>query len=218
MSSAPLLPAFAVEAWVVAAMPARNPEEAKMTEKRDLKRRVRDRQARTGESYMTALRQVQAQRPPTFPVVELMDLTEIGTPLGFKCRIAMFPGLADRIDVATALAKLRDVLLMTDRDRSLELFRAVALRGEPRRFRITQDTLDEGRRFVMRARAGLSSVSDGGRMLTLNMEGKQGAMMVICLLWLVPDFVHVLREPSLILTSLDAIAVDPILAWEEEAR
>ena len=189
-----------------------------MTEKRDLKRRVRDRQARTGESYMTALRQVQAQRPPTFPVVELVDLTEIGRPLGFKCRVAMFPGLADRVDAATALAKFRDVLLMTDRDQSLELFRAVTLRGEPRRFRITQDALDEGRQFVVRARAGLNGVSDGGRMLALHIDGKQGATMVIFLLWLVPDFVHVLREPSLILTSLDAIAVDPILAAAEETR
>jgi hypothetical protein len=189
-----------------------------MTEKRDLKRRVRDRQARTGESYMTALRQVKAQRPPTFPVVEFVDLTEIGTPLGFKCRVLMFPGLADRVDAASALAKLRDVLLMTDRDRSLELFRAVALRGEPRRFRVTQDLLDEGRRFVVRARAGLSGVSDGGRMLALHIDGKQGATMVIFLIWLLPDFVPVQREPSLILTSLDAIGVDPILALAEEAR
>lgn len=188
-----------------------------MTEKRDLKRRVRDRQDRTGESYMTALRQVQAQRPPAFPVVELLDLTELGTPLGFKCRVAMFPGLADRVDAASALAKLRDVLLMTDRDRSLEVFRAVTLRGEPRRFRITQDVVDEGRRFVVRARAGLGGVSDGGRMLALNVDGKQGATMVIFLLCLVPDFVPVLRGPSLILTSLDAIAVDPLLALQEEA-
>lgn len=189
-----------------------------MTEKRDLKRRVRDRQARTGESYMTALRQVQAPRPPAFPVVEFIDLTEIGTPLGFKCRVAMFPGLADQVDAASALAKLRDVLLMTDRDRSLELFRAVTLRGEPRRFRLTQDAFDEGRRFAVRARAGLSGVSEGGRMLALHIDGKQGLTMVIFVIWLVPDFVPVQREPSLILTSLGAIAVDPLLALQEEVE
>src|SRR5512142_1555815 len=101
-----------------------------MTEKRDLKRRVRERQAQTGESYMTALRHVQAQRPPAFPVVELVDLTEIGAPLGFKCRIVMSPVLADQIDAAGALARLRDALLAPDREGSLELFRAVTLRGE----------------------------------------------------------------------------------------
>lgn len=138
-----------------------------MTEKRDLKRRVRDRQARTGESYMTALRQVQAQRPPAVPVMELVDLTELGAPLGFKCRIVMAPGLADQIDAAGALARLRDVLLATDRDGSFEVLRAVTLRGEPRRFRLTQGTFDEARQLVARARAGLGGVSKGGRMLAL---------------------------------------------------
>jgi hypothetical protein len=185
-----------------------------MTEKRDLKRRVRDRQARTGESYMTALRQVQAQRPPSVSVVELVDLTEVGAPLGFKCRIVMSPGLADQIDAAGALARLRDVLLATDRDRSLELLRAVALRGEPRRFRQAQGTFDDGRQLVARARAGLGGVSEGGRMLALQVDGKQGTTMVLFLLWLRPDFVSVQREPSLILTSIDGVYGNPILDWQ----
>ena len=186
-----------------------------MTEKRDLKRRVRDRQAQTGESYMTALRQVQAQRPPAFPVVEFVELTELGAPLGFKCRIVVLPKLAEQIDVAGALVRLRDVLLMTERDRSLELLRAVVLRGEPRRLHITPNVLEEGRRFAARARAGLTGASEGGRMLALHVDGKQGSTMVLFLLWLTPDFVPVPREPSLILTALDAINVDPILAWQE---
>jgi hypothetical protein len=166
---------------------------------------------------MTALRQVQAQRPPAFPVVNLVDLTEIGTPLGFKCRIAALPGLAERIDVAATLVQLRDVLLMIDRDRSLELLRAVTLHGETRRFRITLDALEERRRFVARARAGLGGVSEGGRMLALYVDAPDGPTMVLFLLWLIPDFIPVQREPSLILTSLDAVAVDPILAMQEEA-
>ncbi|HWO26708.1 MAG TPA: hypothetical protein VNO30_48595 [Kofleriaceae bacterium] len=79
-----------------------------MTDRRDLKRRVRARQERTGESYMTALRHVQAQRPSAIPTIERVDLTELGAPLGMKCRIAMFPELADRVDAATMLAQLRD--------------------------------------------------------------------------------------------------------------
>jgi hypothetical protein len=185
-----------------------------MTEKRDLKRRVRDRQARTGESYMTALRQVQAQRPPAVPVVELVDLTEIGAPLGFKCRIAMAPGLADQIDVTGALVQLRDVLRATDRDGSFEVLRAVTLRGEPRRFRLTQATFDEARQLVVRARAGLGGVSKGGLMLALHVNGKQGATMVVFLLSLTPDFVPVLRDPLLILTSLTGVSVRPFLDWQ----
>jgi hypothetical protein len=188
-----------------------------MTEKRDLKRRVRERQARTGESYMTALRQVQAQRQPAFPVVDLVDVTEIGAPLGFKCRVVVHPQLAEQLDVAGALVRLRDVLLMTMQDRSFELMRAVALRGEPRRFHITHDTLNEGRQFVVRARAGISGVSEGGRLMSLNIDSKQGPMMVVFLIWLMPDFIPVVREPSLILTSLDGIGVDPLLAWQEWA-
>ena len=58
-----------------------------MTAKRDLKRRVRERQAHTGESYMTALRHVRNRRTGereseregegAVPVVEMIDVSEI---------------------------------------------------------------------------------------------------------------------------------------------
>jgi hypothetical protein len=54
-----------------------------MTVKRGLERRVRERQARTGESYMTALRHVQGQvhelveERRAITVVELVDVSEI---------------------------------------------------------------------------------------------------------------------------------------------
>ncbi len=189
-------------------------EEAKMTQQRDLKRRVRDRQAQTGESYMTALRQVQAQKPPAFPVVELVDLTEIGAALGFKCRIVMAPNLTEEIDTTGALMRLRDVLLTRDRDGSLETFRAVVLRGERRQFRLTQGTFDDARELIQRARAGLGGVSEGGRLLAMHVDGKSGATMVLFTLWLLPDIMPMMREPSLILASLDGVpASDPILAW-----
>ena len=163
---------------------------------------------------MTALRQVQSHRPPAVPVVELTDLTEIGAPLGLKCRILMLPGLADLIDATGALLRFRGVLLATTGDRSLELLRAVTLRGEPQRLHIRPGVLEEGRQFVARVRAGLSGVSEGGRMLALHVDGKQGPMMVLFLLSMTPDFVPVLRDPALILTSVDGIAADPLLAWQ----
>jgi len=184
-----------------------------MTQQRDLKRRVRERQARTGESYMTALRHVQTQKPPAFPVVELVDLTEIGAALGFKCRIVMAPDLTGRIDTAGALVRLRDVLLASDRDGALETFRAVVLRGERRQFRLTQGTFDDVRELILRARAGLGGVSEGGRLLAMQVDGKSGSTMVLFTLWLVPDFVPVMREPSLILASLHGTPTHPLLAW-----
>jgi hypothetical protein len=188
-------------------------EEAKMTQQRDLKRRVRDRQAQTGESYMTALRHVQAQKPPAFPVVELVDLTEVGAALGFKCRIVMAPGLTGQIDTASALVRLRDVLLTRDRDGALETFRAVVLRGERRQFRLTQSTFDDARELILRARAGLGGVSEGGRLLAMHVDGKSGAIMVLFTLWIVPEFVPMTREPSLILASLEGTPTHPLLAW-----
>jgi len=184
-----------------------------MTQQRDLKRRVRDRQAQTGESYMTALRHVQAQKPPAFPVVELVDLTEVGAALGFKCRIVMAPGLTGQIDTASVLVRLRDVLLTRDRDGALETFRAVVLRGERRQFRLTQSTFDDARELILRARAGLGGVSEGGRLLAMHVDGKSGAIMVLFTLWIVPEFVPMTREPSLILASLEGTPTHPLLAW-----
>jgi len=191
-------------------------EVASMTDKRDLKRRVRDRQARTGESYMTALRQVRAQRPRPVPVVELVDLSEVGARFGMKCRIAMLPALAERFDPARLLERLRDALLATEGDPTTALMRAVVFRGEQSKIQLTSDLLDESRRFLERARAGIGGVSESGRTLAMSMEGKRGTEIVLCLLWLTPTFVYVSREPSLVITSLDDAAVDPVLEWSQE--
>lgn len=202
-----------------------------MTERRDLKRRVRERQARTGESYMTALRHVQEQRdaaeprdpeeprPTAIPTVELLDLTELGAPLGMKCRIAMFPRLADQVDAAAMLEKLRDALLATEGDRAFALMRAVVLRGERARVPISATAADEARRFVTRAKAGIGGISEGGRMLALQVPGRAGqaSPMLLFILQLMPDFAPVYRAPTLMITSLDGATIDPLLAWAEMA-
>ncbi len=192
-----------------------------MTERRDLKRRVRERQARTGESYMTALRHVQAQRPTAIPLIELIDLTELGRALGLGCRIAMSPRLADRVDSAAMLARLRDALLATEGDRALALMRAVVLRGERARMPMTAAALDEARRFVARARGGIGGVSEGGRMLAMPIESRRtgggASPMLLFLLQLTPDIVPVHRDPTLVITTADGLTADPLLGWLEEA-
>jgi hypothetical protein len=79
--------------------------------KRDLKRRVRERQARTSESYVVALRHVLSQRESRVPVVELIDLTDIGARLGIKCRTVMAPAMVGRVDPTAMLTQLRSALL-----------------------------------------------------------------------------------------------------------
>src|SRR5689334_57021 len=106
-----------------------------MTTRRDLKRRVRDRQGRTGESYMTALRHVLAQRDEPaperapVPVVELIDISEAATAIGMQCGARLVPWLADRIHVGATLRRLVDVLLATTADPAFDKMRSVVLHG-----------------------------------------------------------------------------------------
>jgi hypothetical protein len=147
-----------------------------MTAKRDLKRRVRDRQARTGESYVTARRHVTEQAPPpdeptssAIPVVEMISLTDEAAELGFRCRVTITSTLAARVDPSQVLARVRDALHATIEDPGFEVLRAVVLRGEqpilPRR--AVSRWYDESRRFVTRAIAGVGGVSETGNMLAL---------------------------------------------------
>src|SRR5262245_33267958 len=90
----------------------RRREEA-MTKKRDLKRRIRRRQDRTGESYMSARRRVLATQPAAkmVTVVDLLDLSSKAAGLGLRCGLAMFPALADKTEPVRVVTALRDVLL-----------------------------------------------------------------------------------------------------------
>jgi hypothetical protein len=187
-----------------------------MTAKKDLKKRVRDRQARTGEAYTVALRHVQAQRPGTpIPVVELIDLTAVGAAAGLACRISMYPGLAGRIDPAAALTRLREALMDTPDDSALEHMRAVALRGENPEVPFASDFGPAGRRFIARARAGIGGVSDAGRMLALTIDGTAGAITLLFILWLAPVLAGP-RYGMIIVTTPDGLTADPLLGWKEE--
>ncbi|HEU4730508.1 MAG TPA: hypothetical protein VFT22_21565 [Kofleriaceae bacterium] len=177
-----------------------------MTDRRDLKRRIRERQARTGESYMTALRHVRGQRAALVPVVELVDVTQIGDALGFKCPALVVPALAERIDVAAVFRQLRDALIATASDPASELMRAMVLHGE--RPSMTTASLDGGLRFMRRARAGIGGFSDGGAMLALNVQGRQATELVIFMLWISP------RRYSLILTSIGSLFGEGEYRWD----
>jgi hypothetical protein len=177
-----------------------------MTAKRDLKRRVRERQGRTGESYMTALRQVLDQRPSVVPVVEMIELSEVGAAMGIQCRVRMAPALAGRIDAVGALRRLREALIATERDRAFDLMRRVVMHGEapvagPIR-------IDFDRRFLARVRAGIGGISEHGRLLALMVDGRLGPEMIVFMLWLAPVF-YVPYRPSLVLISADGTLDGP---------
>jgi hypothetical protein len=142
-----------------------------MTANRDLKRRVRDRQAQTGESYMTALQRVLAQRPSGIPsgilTVEFVDLTEFAASLGVKCRVSASPGLAHSVDLEQTLSRFLEMLVTTQQDQMLSLMRAVVLRGEQIQVEVTPASAYEGPAFIRRLQAGVGGVSANGRMVAL---------------------------------------------------
>jgi hypothetical protein len=168
-----------------------------MAAKRDLKKRVREGAARTGESDTTA-REHEVGKPGhgVGLVVETRDLSEEATRLGIRCPVRIFPELARRVDSSAVLVRLRDVLRATERDPRTELLRAVVLRGEQRepppmprppdadfvaKLLVYQTVMGGGEDdFVARARAGIGGVSERGTMLALPVASRKGFEMVVC--------------------------------------
>src|SRR5262245_54747912 len=111
-----------------------------MTAKKDLKKLVRERQLRTGESYTAALRHVLAQRPeadpvdragtPPLSVIEFVDLTAEAERLGLRCHATIDAALAPRVDGVELLRRMRELLVATATDPAMERFRTVMLYGE----------------------------------------------------------------------------------------
>jgi hypothetical protein len=181
-----------------------------MTKQRDLKRLVRERQSRTGESYVTALRHVRGDGRAPFPVVEMVDLCEVADALGFKCRAMVIPDLAERIDVVAALRQLRTVLLTTTRDPAFDLMRAIVLCGE-RPFS-SPPTMDEALKFLARTRAGVGGVCPSGWAVALPVSSRTGAELVVFLLWLTPFRIN--APAGLIVTSVNHSLGDHEHGWE----
>jgi hypothetical protein len=203
-------------------------EERAMTAKRDLKKRARERQARTGERYTTALAEVLAERPERpgqVPVLELIELTAEAAALGLRCRAAMFPDIAARVDGAGVLARLRDALVVTRDDRRMQVIRSVLLDGAPLAApaRPSLEVVADVRAFRDRVRAGLAGVSDSGTMLALNVEGRHDGRveLVVCRLCAPPPVPGGPRDPLLLVGSLASSFSDKeigVLLWMGRLR
>lgn len=203
-----------------------------MTKKRDLKRLVRERQERTGESYTSARRQVIAHATPAdgapeptavIPVIEMLSFTSEAKQLGFACRVVMASSLASRVDPIAVLERVRDALRATADDPGMRTLRNAVLRGElaaPEQPRALVATLDEVRPFIARARAGIGGVSDSGSMMALPVDAAGGAVMVIAHVGYRPVARPMLggddaRVPRLVLTTIDQLVSGPdqLILW-----
>jgi hypothetical protein len=161
-----------------------------MTAKKTLKKRVRDRQAHTGESYTAALSKVLAQapdRPGDDLVVELIDLSAQAARLGWKCRVAAWPDLAARADLTVVLDHLHGALQALGNDALISVMRAAVLQGihPPSAHGSPADLMTEAGQFATRVRAGIGGASTGGTMLAFQAPAaRHGQDLVVC--WLRP--------------------------------
>jgi len=143
-----------------------------MTDKRDLKRLIRERQAKTGESYVTArsqllARRAQPKKEPAFPVVEMTDVTEMAKSLGMKCQTAMTSSLVSSVEPKDVLARLKAALTGTKDDPQLERMRRLVFRGEDSPLPETDAASwrSELRQFITRVNAGIGGVSTSGSLV-----------------------------------------------------
>lgn len=189
-----------------------------MTSRRDFKRLVRERQERTGESYVTARRAVLAQgsqgdAQPVIPVVEMISVTDDAQRLGLKCRALISSTLAQRVTPVVALERVRDALRATVDDSDLDVMRAAVLRGELPELerRHLPAWRAEAHRFVTRALAGIGGVSANGTMLALPVTGNHGPILMVVHLGLRPIAFpqSAPREPRLVLTTVDSFTSGP---------
>jgi len=191
--------------------------EESMTAKRDLKKRVRDRQAKTGESYTAALRHVLAAKPeetddttipapatggpqpvtPSTPIAvdALVDLTATASSVGLRCNILMTEALADALDPKRILLELRLALLTTVRDPTTDLLRAIALHGDTTSAPLGRARDPRQVHFLARVRAGASAISSDGRALGFHIDG----VAIVCSIWR--------RQATLVVTTLEDMAL-----------
>ena len=171
-----------------------------MTKKKDLKRRVRARQAKTGESYTSALAHIREPRIPEAP-----DATKEALAEGLSCTAVVTPELRAMGDLRPLFARVREVLEALASPACGPL-----LRGEPspRRIPEMKDTL-EARRFLAAVRKGERGFSRDGRLLALEWRGH----VIVGSIWLY--FAH---GPLLQFSRLGDAPFWPEELWPQQLR
>jgi hypothetical protein len=181
-----------------------------VTDRRDYKRRVRERQARTGESYTAASRHVANQRTGNpMAVVELVDITDVAAGLGFACQVCANQSVLSRVPAEVALRRLHRLLVAVDGDAETAVMRALAFRGEsPTALGSDEQRgLSRLRPFLARARAGAGGAVGGGRIIVLH-----DAMPIMYVAWpLAPmPAIPTPHAPRIVITTLDMFEIGDV--------
>jgi hypothetical protein len=135
-------------------------------------------------------------------VVELLDVSDQARRFGLVCRVAMFPTLAARVEPASVLARLRDLLVETAGDPQFQLLSQAALTGHvpPRSPQPSLQSFQAVQRFFRRAVAGIGGVSEDGTTLVFHIAGRDGLVPVGCALhW---------PRASLVLSGIDELVAE----------
>src|SRR5947209_590635 len=130
-----------------------------MTKKKDLKKRVRERQAKTGESYTAARAQVRKVH-----IEEAPNANDEARAEGFRGIAIVSRKLREARDLRPLFARLRELLLALEAPACGPLLRGESL---PRRIPQVLDIL-RARRFLERVRAGHRGLSDDGAFFALS--------------------------------------------------
>ncbi|HWN70239.1 MAG TPA: hypothetical protein VNM90_21515 [Haliangium sp.] len=142
-----------------------------MTFRRDLKRRIRERQEKTGERYTTARAHVLATPPAPSWVVELHDVTEQARLAGLTCPVRVTSALQRSGELQTVLEQLRRILLGPVE--GVQVMQRVALRGQPDPWHGDGPVVivaAHAQRFQERLQHGLRGPGPGGRVLAFDAD------------------------------------------------
>jgi len=139
-----------------------------MTKKKDLKKRVRERKAKTGESYTAALLHVRGPRKGGPLIREAPDATAEAVAEGLRCTAIVSAALRALPDLRPLFARLREMLEALDADACGALLRGEAA---PPRIPVIAD-VPEARRFLASVRAGSRGLSRDGRLFALSWQGR----------------------------------------------
>lgn len=154
-----------------------------MTVKKDLKKRVRERQEKTGESYTTARMHVLKQAPaeqPKVGQVSLQEVTPLLEALEMKGQAFLSPHFPEALALP-ALERLRELLLATRDEPATQRMRAMLLDGEPDTVHFSAFAREWGetRVFVRNLRLGMRGPSRSGRTLSFELRADGEAVTVV---------------------------------------
>ena len=114
------------------------------------------------------------------PVLELLDVSDEASRLGFLCRVALMPPLAQRVEPLSVLTALHKALTGTAGDPSTAVLSGMALSGQAVGRVTPVRDFEAVRPFLRRAIAGIAGTSDDGGMLALQVAGHDGNVPVLC--------------------------------------